>query len=346
MISDKDAIMRSQDHRGRDQSPVGSRSHIVFLVWDREGIRASGISKYLGASLHFLFTSKVKHLSLIVKTLLILNTERPKVIVCQSPPITCAFVAMLYRYIFAGRLKPKVIIDAHTGGILRPWSKTISKFLMRRASANIVINDEQRKYLNDNYQINPIVLEDPIPDFSGVLSGGHGSFDTEEKALFNVAVISSFSYDEPLQPLLDAASSLPGVYFYITGDKRNAKRDILKAKLDNVIFTGFLEHGKYIDLLKKADVIVDLTTESTSIVAGGFEAVALERPLIVSNWPPLRRYFTKGTIYVNNTADEIRQAISFSTAKRAELSREMAQLKAEKVKEWQEKMVRFDSIFH
>ena len=61
-------------------------------------------------------------------------------------------------------------------------------------------------------------------------------------------------------------SELPNVYFYITGDKKNADKNLLIKKLDNVIMTGFLDYNCYVDLLQKVDVIMDLTTENTSLV--------------------------------------------------------------------------------
>jgi hypothetical protein len=323
-----------------------NNNKIVFLVWDRQSIRAAGIAKHIGASIHFLFTSRIRHPMLFIRTLQILRNERPRVIICQSPPITCAFIAMVYKHIFARMLKPKVLIDAHTGAITRPWCKIVSRFVMKHASANIVINDEQQNYLIQNYHIRPIVLEDPIPDFTDILYSKQEEYKIDKKALFNVAVISSFAYDEPLQAVLDAASELPDVYFYITGDKKNADEILLIKKSDNVILTGFLDYDIYIDLLQKVGVIMDLTTENTSIVAGGFEAVALEQPLIISNWLPLRRYFNKGTIYINNTSDEIKKAITVAMTKKGELSKEMTQLKIEKLKEWQEKMSYFYHVFH
>jgi hypothetical protein len=253
---------------------------------------------------------------------------------------------MVYKYLFAFRSKPKVLIDAHTGAISRPVSKNVSRLIMKHASVNIVIDDEQQNYLIQNYQIKPIVLEDPIPDFTDILPAKQEGYEIEKNALFTVAVISSFAYDEPLQPVLEAASELPDVYFYITGNKKNADASLLINKPDNVILTGFLDYNIYIDLLQKVGVIMDLTTEDTSIVAGGFEAVALEQPLIISNWLPLRRYFYKGTIYINNSSDEIKKAIMLAMTKKEELSKEMHQLKIEKIKEWQSKMSNFYHLFH
>jgi len=159
-------------------------------------------------------------------------------------------------------------------------------------------------------------------------------------------VISSFAFDEPLQAVFDAASELPDVYFYVTGDKKNADKKLLIKKSDNVIITGFLDYNTYVDLLQKVDVIMDLTTDNKSMVGGAFEAVALEQPLITSNWIPLRRYFNKGTIYINNSSDDIRKAIMFAMTKKEELSKEMHQLKIERMKEWKEKISNFYYLFH
>jgi hypothetical protein len=211
---------------------------------------------------------------------------------------------------------------------------------MKHASASIVINKEQQDLLIQKYKIRPIVLEDPIPDFTDILLSANkqNGYKIEQKAIFNVAVISSFAYDEPLQIVFDAALQLPDVYFYVTGDKKNADKTLLIKKPDNVIITGFLDYNTYVDLLRKVDVIMDLTTENTSIVAGAYEAVALEQPLILTNWIPLRRYFNKGTIYINNSSDDIKKALMVAMTKKEELSKEMHQLKIERTKEWKEKI--------
>jgi glycosyltransferase involved in cell wall biosynthesis len=329
----------------KKKSLVKGNSRIVFLVWDREGIRAYGISKHIGASLHFLHASRIRHPLLFIKTLQILRKERPRIIICQSPPITCAFIAMVYRFLFCWMLKPKIIIDVHTGAISRPWSKTVSKLIMKQATANIVINKEQQNLLIQKYNLRPLVLEDPVPDFTDILLSAkkQDGYKTEQRAAFNVAVISSFAYDEPLDTVFDAALQLPEVYFYITGDKKTADKNLLIKKSDNVIMTGFLDYNTYVDLLQKVDVIMDLTTDSKSIVAGGCEAVALEQPLITSNWIPLKRYFNKGTIYINNSSDEIRKAIMTAMTRKEELSKQMHQLKIEMIKEWR---VKFSTLYY
>jgi hypothetical protein len=143
-----------------------------------------------------------------------------------------------------------------------------------------------------------------------------------------------------------AASEMPDVYFHITGDKKNADKNLLTKKPDNVIITGFLDYSNYVNLLKKVDVIMDLTTDNKSLLSGAYEAVALEQPLITSNWNSLRRHFNKGTIYVNNSSDDIRKAIVVAMTKKEELSKEMHQLKIERIKEWEEKLSNLQYLFN
>jgi hypothetical protein len=340
--------MQSKNEENNDFSTDNIRkTRIVFLVWDREGIRASGISKHIGASLYFLSTSMLKHPLLFIKSLKILSKEKAHVIICQSPPITCAFIAMVYKYLFAWESKPKIIIDVHTGAISRPWSKTVSKLIMKKASAIIIINKEQQVYLTRNYQLSPVVLEDPIPDFTDLLlkAKDQEGYKLNQKSVFGVAVVSSFAFDEPLEAVFDAASQMPDVYFYVTGDEKNADKKLLIKKPDNVIVTGFLDYSTYIDLLHKVDVIMDLTTDEKSLVAGAYEAVALEQPLITSDWNSARRYFNRGTIYVNNSSDDIKKAITLSMTKKEELSKEMHQLKKERIMEWEAKITGLNYLF-
>jgi len=82
------------------------------------------------------------------------------------------------------------------------------------------------------------------------------------------------------------------------------------------------------------------------MVAGAYEAVPLEQPLILTNWLPLKRYFNKGTIYIDNSSDDIRKAVMVARTRKEELSKEMHQLKIERTKEWKEKISNFYYLFN
>jgi glycosyltransferase involved in cell wall biosynthesis len=141
-----------------------------------------------------------------------------------------------------------------------------------------------------------------------------------------------------LENVLDSAEGLSDVKFFITGDKSNAGKQLLKrTKPTNVIFTGFLDNDDYISLLRDVDTIMALTKRDGTMLAGAYEALALEKPLITSNWVPLKQYFNKGAIHVDNSSEEITQAIKIVQRRKEELAKDMHQLKIEKVNEWEGK---------
>ena len=95
----------------------------------------------------------------------------------------------------------------------------------------------------------------------------------------------------------------------------------------NVILTGFLPRIEYESLLKYVDMVIDLTLDSGRMQAGAYEAIAAGKGRIVSDTPPLRRYFNKGTIHTANSNVEIIQAINEASEKKDQLEKEIHQLR-------------------
>ncbi len=339
-------IVRDYSSNSEKFSSLGHNPKIVFFVWNSHGIRAETMSKHLGACLYFLYTSRIRHPTLFIKTLNILRKEKPKIIICQSPPINCALIALLYRFLFARKLKPKILIDAHRGSFQVPWSriKFLTKFVMTRADLAIVEDIEVQHLVHGTYCIKPIILEDPIPVFdqavfSPDLINRKWRNNTHDPKFLNVAVINPFTWDSPLQEIIDAASKLRyEAIFYLTGNFSKASSK-LPERSENVVVTGFLPRIEYESLLKYVDVVIDLTLDTGRMQAGAYEAMAAGKALIVSDNPPLRRYFNKGTVHTGNSEKEIIEAIRKAGEKKEQLEQEMHELSSEKQKEWQEKFM-------
>jgi glycosyltransferase involved in cell wall biosynthesis len=252
--------------------------------------------------------------------------------------------------------------------------KTITKWTIRNSSAIIVTNTKLQKAIYHNYGVLPIVLDDgPLfaPENASyrsskkrtsngseqrhhhqdqqylhqrILSTSHQLRFTHDSAgkNFTVAVISSFANDEPIQEIIEAARSLADTTtFYITGDNsRISVRKLLKWKgsANNIIFTGFLDRIEYINLLEKVDAVLVLTKRDYTMLSGAHEALALEKPLITSDWQPLRQYFVAGTAYVNNSVSEIVKAVKYVQVEKDRMKKEMEVLKHQKLKEWEVKV--------
>jgi glycosyltransferase involved in cell wall biosynthesis len=321
----------------------------------------------------------VKYPLLFYKTLHLLASEKPTTIICQTPPIFCPLAAMFYAAINK-RKNLRIIIDAHTASFEKPWSfpilKTITKWVIGNSKAVIVANAELQNIVYQNYGVMPLVLDDGVPqvDYASqeasqirinraskydqqyhlpVSMHAHlGLKEREDESVrtkFAVAVISSFASDEPIEEVIEAAKILAETTaFYITGDpSRLASRKLFEWKqtANNVIFTGFLNQREYIGLLKRVDAVMVLTRRHHNMLSGAHEALALEKPLITSDWPPLRKYFSAGTAYVNNSAKGIVNAIKYVQLEKDQMKEEMRVLKQQKLDEWERNLSAFKEHF-
>ena len=114
----------------------------------------------------------------------------------------------------------------------------------------------------------------------------------------------------------------------------------------NVTLTGMKDTSSYVSLLKEMDCLMVLTKRDKTLLAGAMEAMALEKPLITSKWPPLLRYYNTGTVHVDNSPEEITAAIKKVREHKNELTRQMSALKIQRMAEWEQKLTEFSEILN
>jgi len=73
---------------------------------------------------------------------------------------------------------------------------------------------------------------------------------------------------------------------------------------------------------------------------GAYEAVAVERPLVTSDWGILRETFSRGTVHVRNDAGAIAAGIRRALAERDPLVAEMRVLRRERQALFAERLAR------
>jgi glycosyltransferase involved in cell wall biosynthesis len=144
--------------------------------------------------------------------------------------------------------------------------------------------------------------------------------------------------------LFGAAECLSDVDFYITGKPKSTIDSLLKKIPKNCHLTGYLPYDKYISLLRGADLVIDLTNRDHTLLLGGFEAVSLGKPLIVSAWPVLREYFVSGTVFVPNTVEGISQGVRQAQDNLAALKVDMLCLRDQLTMEWEEQYKRLTRL--
>lgn len=309
----------------------------VFIAWTRYDRHSELTAYHFGASLHFIYHGPkgwhlrhalIRYITQAKKTWRVLCAERPEIIFVMNPPIFAVLVTFLYCL----RHKASYIIHSHTAAFLSPpwsWFVWLHRLLSRGALTTIVHNIDQEKIVQHwgcRYHVLGFTPGDYSFGEDFPLSGN-----------FNVAVVAIFSDDEPLETEFEAASQLPNVDFYITGDYKRIRQDRLSNKPKNCHLTGFLSYGQYVSLLRKADVVMDLTTRDHTVLMGGFEAVSLGTPLITSDWPILKDYFSLGTVHVPNTVEGICEGVRRVQSNGDSLRLGMKQLRDRLRREWEEK---------
>jgi len=252
------------------------------------------------------------------------------VVFVQNPPI----FAVLTVYLYAKLTGAKYVIDSHSGALLASWwgwSLPLHKFLSQRALTTMVTNNHLAQMVRA-WTEKVFILADIPADFPpGRPYAMQGAF--------NIAVINTFSPDEPIGNVLAAAATMPDVHFYITGDPIRAKRTFLEQHPPNVHFTGFLPDEDYIGLLTSAHCVLVLTTDDHTMQRGACEAVWLAKPIITSDWAVLRTHFHKGTIFVDNSIEGIGVGIHAMRAQLPQRAEEIHLLQTERRKEWRVKQM-------
>lgn len=317
----------------------------LFLAWARYHRRSELLALHLNADLHYVYSVQkrrsfgklVGYVRQAYETWHILHKKRPDVILIQNPPIFAVLVAYCFTKSHGGRF----VIDSHTGAFLSsPWSSFVwlHQILSRRALTTIVHNKSQEEILK-RWECRHIVVAFTPGDYSKME-------DYPLSGKFSVAVVSTYQLDEPLDVVFEVASQLPAIDFYVTGNHGDVKDQMLQKKPTNCFLTGYLSYPQYVGLLSKADVVLDLTTRNHTLLMGGFEAVSVGTPLITSDWPVLKDYFSLGTVHVPNTVEGIRLGILRAQSENSVLRGKMKQLQLQLQAEWEEKLEELQGLLN
>lgn len=313
-----------------------NNNNVIFIKWFPYDKRNEAISEAIRADCYFIFYFKkrsiwnasLRYLLQFVKSIFLFITIRPKIIFVTNPPIFAVLCAAIYCSIS----KANFIIDSHAGAFKGKWAffSKIHEFVSRKALLAITTNafhdNIYQKWGVDSYIISDTVTDYPVVNIKQL------------RGFFNIVFISSFAPDEPFREVLRAASELrteiPGLFFYVTGNPRNADPGLLKNIPDNLILTGFLPDQDYFDLLHSADAIMVLCAHDNTMQQGAYEAVSVQKPMILSDWSALRSIYTSGTVFVKNNAESIAEGVKKTIHNHQDLKIQMIQLKEKRKIIW------------
>jgi glycosyltransferase involved in cell wall biosynthesis len=257
------------------------------------------------------FRGLLRYAVLTARTIGLLARHRPDTLLVQNPSLVLAAVAVAIR----PWLRYRLIVDAHNEAIVpfihrqEPIVR-LSRWVIRRADLTIVTN-RQLAAIVVGIGGRPFTLPDRIPAPPDV-PVRHLAGD------FNAVLVATFAPDEPIAQVFEAVRGT-SVQLYVTGNCSKLEQRTTVAAPDNVHFTGFLDEHDYWSLLRSADAVVDLTVMSDCLVCGAYEALALCKPMLLSNNTASIELFGGCAVFTDNSAHDIRTALERLRSERASL---------------------------
>lgn len=277
----------------------------------------------------------VRYVPLIVRTVVQLLLVRPTQLFVQCPSVVLGLLAVALKKPFGYEL----VADLHNEAVdpfinrSRLYGRVI-RLIHEHADLSIVSNASLSGIVEQSGG-RAFVLPDGIPALSPAEPG-------RARTPSGVVFVCTFAPDEPFREVLEAARALEGTAtVYVTG---RAPRELHGPLAPNVTLTGYLPDAEYEKLLRDADVIVDLTAMENCLVCGGYEAVALGKPLVTSDTTALREHFRRGTIFTRHDPRSIADAIGRALERRQVLAAEMLTLRPELESEWAITAARLRSV--
>lgn len=301
-----------------------------WITWE-DHRRSRELSKSFGSK-YICFTSKrsrfFRYPILSFLTVTYLVKSRPKLVFCQNPSIVLTSLLCFFKPLLSYTL----IVDRHSNFKFHTLNSSnpkwlifhwLSKVTLKYADLTIVTNDYLKSYIN-SFNGRAAVLPDKLPALEGTEK-------TTLKGLINYVFVATFSEDEPIEEMIAAASAVDkSKHIYITGNYRKYKNIArLQSTLpENVTLTGFISEEEYRSLLSSADVIIVITTQEHTLTCGAYEAVALEKPMILGNTNTIKNYFSSGALYASIKPDDLAAKINAAGESTARLQGEVKKLKA------------------
>ncbi|QZT63653.1 glycosyltransferase [Mycolicibacterium austroafricanum] len=265
-------------------------------------------------------------------------SSRPPEVWVQLPQVPLLWVALLYR--LWARNGVKVVADCHNAMLRPPWSRfPLLSLTLRAADVVLVHNEAMRaEALAQGWPAEALRVLEDVPPVC-IAATGYGTAQSYVQLPRPwVVVPGSFSPDEPIREVLEAARRAPEIGFVLTGSLKAARSnhhpvDDLPV---NVVLPDFMPTEAFDALLGDADVVMGLTRFADTQLSVCNEALGFGKPLVTSNTRLLRELFGAAAVFVDtedpaSIAEGCRQALQ-EAGMRAAASQRLAN---ERLRRWQ-----------
>ena len=285
-----------------------STTRALAISWE-DHRRTRELCDWFGLPLHVLAFDVGRlrrYLRLGTSTIALLWRTRPALVFMQTPSVVLAMLVVAVRP-FCGRYR--IVMDAHNEAVA-PYAYTqwpvplMHRFTLRAADLVLVTNAALAKDI-ERIGGRPHVLPDRIP------TAPIPPRQLPKEVPFRVMVVATYAADEPITEIIEAARELgPDYLFSITGRETKlpaAQRATLPA---NVRQTGFLPEHDYWVLMGQSHAMLDFTLKPNCLVCGAYEALALHRPMILSDNPATVALFGEVAVFpASHAASDIAASV-------------------------------------
>ena len=242
----------------------------------------------------------------------------------QIPQVPLLWAALVYRRLFDSEVR--LVADCHNGMFLPRWARVPFGLSMLGHCDLVVVHNDA--VLETAKEVGlPVgrtfVLED-VPPIAPVVPCTVPSVVAGCPRPW-ILCPGSFSSDEPIEELLDAARLLGAGTIFMTGRASNASangHDISSVPA-NVVMTGYLDLDDFNALLRHCDVVLALTKVEGIQLSVCNEALGFGKAMVASDTKLLRAMFGEAAVMVRSAdpaaiasgiAEAYRQMEKYSSA--------------------------------
>ena len=109
---------------------------------------------------------------------------------------------------------------------------------------------------------------------------------------------------------------------------------IINIAPDNIKFTDFQPRPNYVGLVQAMDGAIILVKNDNVMQRGAYEAMSWTVPVITSDWEILRENFYRGSLFVDNSPEDIVRAVRELLENLEHYKVEIAELRREREEIW------------
>jgi hypothetical protein len=233
------------------------------------------------------------------------------------------------------------VLDSHISGFgfaddrLSRLTLPLHSRLSSRAAATLVTGAELADIVRD-WGGHPLTVHEP--PVAWPVTPPH-ALDGRPRVLFT----SLFARDEPVSEVIDAARALPEADVEITGEVRLAPPGLTESAPPNVRFLGFLPGVAFGEAIRRADIVLSLSTERVSVMRTAYETVYSQRPLVLPDRPMLRDLFPYA-VHVEVTSEGIASGLRSAIRRHAELAAAAGTARELQERRWSGQLAALSSI--